>query len=109
MPGSPGAVRLQIFLLAPVCVVDPAVQHQLARAAFEKELVLDPKAWTSMDGIRQVVGPMWREWCMRTGRTRAINDDKQLGIWLKAWGRDAIERTRPRPARVPGYRGVRPK
>ena len=77
--------------------------------AFEKELVLDPKAWTSMDGIRQVVGPMWREWCMRTGRTRAINDDKQLGIWLKAWGRDAIERTRPRPARVPGYRGVRPK
>ena len=33
---APGAVGLQIFLLAAVRVVDPAVQHQFARAALER-------------------------------------------------------------------------
>ncbi len=31
--GAPGAVRLQVFALPPVVVIDAAVQHQLARAA----------------------------------------------------------------------------
>ncbi len=33
--GAPGAVRLEIFLLAAVGVVDPAVQHQFAGAALD--------------------------------------------------------------------------
>ena len=33
VPGAPGAVRVQIFALAAIGVVDPAVQHQLAGAA----------------------------------------------------------------------------
>ena len=34
MAGSPGAVGIEIFALAAIGVVDPAVQHQFAGAAF---------------------------------------------------------------------------
>ncbi len=36
VPGSPGAVRVEIFALAAIGVVDAAVQHQFAGAAFHR-------------------------------------------------------------------------
>lgn len=65
----------------------------------EERLVLDPTAWTASDEI----------WAARVAHCGDAASGSRNAFFqeLARWGGERIRRTKPRPANLPGYEGIR--